>query len=67
MIRSLLLLLLTFSVTLFAQEKNKSIGFAENKGQIVDQKGKPNPNVKFLLNSRGLNVQLRKNGFSYDV
>ena len=67
MIRILLLLLLTFSVTLFAQEKNKSIGFAENKGQIVDQKGKPNPNVKFLLNSRGLNVQLRKNGFSYDV
>ena len=48
MIRSLLLLLLTFSVTLFAQEKNKSVGFAENKGQIVDQKGKRNPNVKFL-------------------
>jgi gliding motility-associated-like protein len=43
------------------------VGFAQNKGQIIDQKGTPNSNVKFLLNSRGLNVQLRKNGFSYDV
>ncbi len=67
MLRSSLVLLLTFSLSLFAQEKNKFIGFAENKGQIIDQKGNPNPNVKFLLNSRGLNVQLRNNGFSYDV
>lgn len=67
MIRNLLVLLLTFSLSLSAQEKHKLIGFTENKGQIIDQKGSPNPNVKFLLNSRGLNVQLRKNGFSYDV
>ena len=67
MIRNLLVLLLTFSLSLSAQEKHKLIGFAENKGQIIDQNGSPNPNVKFLLNSRGLNVQLRKNGFSYDV
>ncbi len=55
------------SFQLFAQKKNQNIGFAENKGQIIDQKGRPNPAVKFLLNSSGLNVQLRKNGFSYDV
>ena len=55
------------SFQLFAQNKNQTIGFTENKGQIIDQKGKPNPAVKFLLNSSGLNVQLRKNGFSYDV
>ena len=51
----------------FSQVKNNSIGFIENKGQIVDQKNKPNPNVKYLLNTNGLNVQLRENGFSYDV
>ena len=59
------LLLITFSS--LAQNKNKTIGFKENKGQIIDQKGKPNNAVKYLLNSGGLNVQLRKNGFSYDV
>jgi gliding motility-associated-like protein len=57
--------LITFS--LFAQNKNKTIGFKENKGQIIDQKGKPNNAVKYLLNSGGLNVQLKQNGFSYDV
>ncbi|MGC4041545.1 MAG: T9SS type B sorting domain-containing protein [Flavobacterium sp.] len=51
----------------FGQQQVQSIGFIENRGQIVDQKGKPNPNVKYLLNTNGLNVQLRKNGFSYDV
>lgn len=50
-----------------AQNKNKTIGFKENKGQLIDQKGKTNNAVKYLLNSSGLNVQLRKNGFSYDV
>ncbi|MCX6251719.1 MAG: hypothetical protein NTX61_13320 [Bacteroidetes bacterium] len=41
--------------------------FIENKGQIIDQKNKPNPGVLYLLNTPGLNVQLRKSGFSYDV
>ncbi|MFV8325499.1 T9SS type B sorting domain-containing protein [Flavobacterium sp. ZS1P14] len=63
----LLLLLLLIVVSLFAQNKNQSIGFKENKGQIIDQKGKPNAAVKYLLNSKGLNVQLKKNGFSYDI
>ncbi|MDG2431738.1 T9SS type B sorting domain-containing protein, partial [Flavobacterium sp.] len=63
---SLVLLLLTV-IPSFAQSKNQSIGFMENRGQIIDQKGKTNLAVKFLLNSNGLNVQLRKNGFSYDI
>lgn len=42
-------------------------GFIENKGQIIDQHDKPNPSCLYLLNSSGLNVQLRKNGFSYDA
>lgn len=65
--RILLSLFLLFFIPLFSQYKNQSIGFKENKGQIIDQKGKPNNAVKYLLNSGGLNVQLRKNGFSYDV
>lgn len=64
--RFLLLLLLIFASS-FSQNKNQSIGFKENKGQIIDQKGKANPAVKYLLNSNGLNVQLKKNGFSYDI
>lgn len=63
----LLLLFILFTVQLFSQNKNQSIGFTENKGQIIDQNGKPNTAVKYLLNSNGLNVQLKKNGFSYDV
>lgn len=41
--------------------------FTKNKGQIVDHTGKPNSEVLYLLNTPGLNVQLRKSGFSYDV
>lgn len=51
----------------FGQIKNNSIGFIENKGQIIDQKSKPNTAVKYLLNTNGLNVQLKDKGFSYDV
>ena len=45
----------------------QSSGFVENKGQIIDQNNKPNPAVLYLLNTPGMNVQLRKTGFSYDV
>lgn len=65
--QKIFLLLLFIVTSSFAQNKNKTIGFKENKGQIIDQKGKPNNTVKYLLNSGGLNVQLRKNGFSYDI
>ncbi len=63
----LLLFFFIITIQLFSQTKNQSIGFKENKGQIIDQKGKSNSAVKYLLNSNGLNVQLRKNGFSYDI
>ena len=62
-----LTLLLIFSFLSFGQKRTSSIGFIENKGQIIDQKGKENKDVKYLLNTNGLNVQLRNNGFSYDV
>jgi uncharacterized protein (TIGR02145 family) len=42
-------------------------GFIENKGQVIDQNNKPNPSVLYLLNTPGMNVQLRRSGFSYDL
>jgi hypothetical protein len=48
------------------QQKARS-GFKENKGQFLDQNGKANYRVKYLLEMNGLNVQLRSAGFSYDA
>jgi hypothetical protein len=42
-------------------------GFIKNKGQIIDQNNKLNPDVIYLLNTPGMNVQLRSSGWSYDV
>lgn len=42
-------------------------GFIENKGQIHDQNRQPNTSVKYLLSNKGLNLQLRNGGFSYDA
>ena len=42
-------------------------GFVENSGQIIDQHQKVNASVRYLLSTKGLNMQLRNNGFSYDV
>jgi gliding motility-associated-like protein len=65
--QKLLFLFLLITLASFAQKSSQTIGFKENKGQIIDQNGKPNNTVKYLLNTRGLNVQLRKDGFSYDI
>ena len=69
-----IILFLSFTAPCFPHPADKpefktsiASGFIENKGQIIDQNNKPNPSVLFLLNTPGLNVQLRKSGFSYDV
>jgi uncharacterized protein (TIGR02145 family) len=69
-----IILFLSFTASCFPHPANKpafknssSTSFIENKGQIIDQHNNPNPSVLYLLNSPGLNVQLRKGGFSYDV
>ncbi|EJL65418.1 DUF7948 domain-containing protein [Flavobacterium sp. CF136] len=64
---TLLLFFFIISLQSFSQNVNQSVGFKENKGQIINQKGKPNTAVKYLLNTNGLNVQLKKKGFSYDI
>ncbi len=42
-------------------------GFIENKGQLIDQSGQPNPDALYLYTGCGLHVQLRKQGFSYEI
>jgi len=42
-------------------------GFVENKGQVTDLDGNLLPEIAYLLNSNGMKVQLRKDGFSYDT
>ncbi|SIS99813.1 gliding motility-associated C-terminal domain-containing protein [Kaistella chaponensis] len=65
----LLFFLFSFSISIFSQQLKTSsaYSFTENKGQIVDQDGKQNPAVQYLFNSDGLNVQIKNDGFSYDV
>ena len=65
--KSITYFLLLLSFVAFAQKQTQSLGFIENKGQILNQKNKKNNAVKYLLNTNGLNVQLRQNGFSYDI
>ncbi|MBP9076373.1 MAG: gliding motility-associated C-terminal domain-containing protein [Haliscomenobacter sp.] len=66
-------LLLAFALaftlcSLGLQAQESPYGFLENKGQLRDQWGQPNPEVLFLLPSgNGLQVQLRTDGFSYDA
>lgn len=48
-------------------QSKTQFGFIENKGQVVNQDNKPNAAVGYLLNTAGLNVQLRADGFSYDA
>lgn len=66
--------LLFFTVVIcglvFAQKQhiqNNQYYFYENKGQIIDQDGRENTDVRYLYHSGGLNVQLRNHGFSYDI
>jgi len=53
--------------SLMHSANGRVVGFIENKGQIYDQGYHPNPAVLYLLNRPGMNIQLRKTGFSYDT
>ena len=45
----LFVLFMTYSLT-FSQSKTSSVGFIENKGQIIDQKGKKNKEAERNIN-----------------
>lgn len=73
MVKYLLFILLSFPLFLGAQENNNrtevlnnDLGFIENKGQIIDQDGRPRNDVKFVLNGLSYKTILRDNGFSYE-
>jgi len=61
----MLLLLFFISFSVFANKQQD--GFIENKGQIVDQNNQSNSDVLYLLSRSGINLQLKKNSFSYDT
>ncbi len=42
-------------------------GFVENKGQIIDQNNNQNKDVLFLFSGKGIKIQLRKTGYSYEL
>src|SRR6478735_3276131 len=42
-------------------------GFVENKGQVMDQRGKINKEVLFIYANGNFNLQLKRNGFSYEL
>jgi hypothetical protein len=62
-----LLALYSLAISQMAALSSGSSGFTENLGQIVDQYGNPNAQVDHLLHLDGMNVQLKRNGFSYDL
>ncbi len=41
--------------------------FIQNKGQILNQDFKDNSDVLFLYSGKGLKIQLRKTGYSYEI
>ena len=51
----------------YAKASSGTYGFIENKGQIIDQNNQPNKEVLYLYSGNGLQVQLRKGGFSYEM
>jgi hypothetical protein len=62
----LIIVLMIVSLFTASAATDAAHGYIENKGQIGDQYGKPNQDVRFLILRAGLNIQLRSNGFSYD-
>jgi hypothetical protein len=65
-LRFLSLFLLTSAA--FSQKLSQiPAAFTENKGQIIDQNNRPNSEVLFMYSGKGINVQLRKTGYSYEL
>lgn len=62
--RSLVFVVLLCATRLLALEQNT---FIQNKGQVMDQNGRPVPQVLFLYHSPAYSVQLRPGGFSYEL
>ena len=71
-VTGLLVLFVSVCFNLVAQPDWKAtyIGqtaFVENKGQVVDEHGKKNSDVLFIYANGIFNLQLKKDGFSYEL
>ncbi|MGB3075611.1 MAG: SBBP repeat-containing protein [Chitinophagales bacterium] len=42
-------------------------GFVENKGQVMDQHHSPNSSVRYIYSAGQFNLQLKTDGFSYEL
>ncbi len=62
-----ILILSLFIGSVCAQNNLHNAYFIENKGQVNDQFGKPNPNVLYTAAVGKMKISLRKNGFSYEL
>lgn len=65
--RIIFLLLFLCSPSVFLATPLRQGGFIPNHGQIIDQHNNPNPDVLYVLQSGGIRLQLRPNGFSYEL
>lgn len=66
----ILLVLLPVAVPLRAQQplhvlEQPKLRFTENRGQIVDTRGEPRPDILFIAPGGGSRLYLRNNGLSY--
>lgn len=59
--------LFTCTVTSAQKLPSNFSGFIENKGQIVDQNNDQNNDVLFIYSGKGIKIQLRKSGYSYEL
>lgn len=67
-ILSLICAILLICTTTSAQKLHYiNSSFIQNKGQILDQNYQPNEDVLFLYTTKGLKIQLRKSGYSYEL
>ncbi len=67
LMKYLILFLLFFSLKIVQGTGVSDIsnGFIENKGQVMDQNGVAQPDVKFVFQQKDLAVILKENSFSY--
>lgn len=69
---TILLLLTGYAGNVNAQQSWSSnplnqLAFVENKGQVVDQQGNQNRDVLFMYADGHFNLQLKRDGFSYEL
>ncbi|MCG9881115.1 MAG: SBBP repeat-containing protein [Bacteroidia bacterium] len=64
---TLILFSLFLNQFLLAKTPSVQLGFVKNEGQIKTQFGEQNKDVLYSFHSSNLSVQLRKNGFSYEL